>query len=674
MRGDYGYFEEEGLGRIQDLKALGRLYAFVKPYRWLLVGSVLMVLLITGVDLAVPYVTKVAIDRYIVPHDTGPSNGSGIAEDPEHFLTVPVGDTRAWTIVRKYPVLFHIDAGSAYIAYDRLNEIPPGDLLSLRAGHLSGLLWATSVLIVVVGLNFALNFIHVMMMEYLGQRIMHDLRMTLFDHIQNLSLAFFSRHPVGRLVTRVTNDVQNMQEMFTSLFVFLFKDFFLLLGIVVILLKLDFRLALAAFTVLPVALWCSAKLAALSRQAFRVMRVKIAEINARFAETVGGMRVIQLFLQEEKSSRDFVRLNHDNYLASMREIHVLSIFMPLIEALGTVMAAIVIWYGGRRVLAGEISLGVLVAFISYVKMFFRPVRDLTEKYNILQNAMASAERILLILDNREGLAACHPPLAASLPSAERQAGPSKPAVASTLDKIQTIAFEDVSFAYFNKEPVLKRISFSMQAGETTAIVGSTGSGKTTLINLLVRFYDPDSGRILINGLDSTCIDPVAIRSGMALVMQDPFLFSDSIRNNIIGTRRHISENDLAGIIERSNCKSLIDRLPEGLETVLSEGGASISSGERQLISIARAFAFDPELIIFDEATSYIDSSTEVKIHQALANLMLDRTAIIIAHRLTTARDADRIIVLQNGRIVECGDHPQLMRRKGFYFRLNTVGG
>jgi ATP-binding cassette subfamily B protein len=670
MRGDAGYSEEKRLENGYDLKLLGQLYPYVKPHRLLLLGAICMVLLITVLDLTIPYVTKVAIDRYIVPRRTVMEDGKE-QQSAERFLTITDDQAEAWAVVLEYPELFVIHENVARIAWERLSGISPKDLRILRETHLGGIGWTALVLILIVCLNFIFNFVHMIMMAYLGQRIMHDLRMKLFAHIQGLPLSFFNRQPVGRLVTRVTNDVQNMQEMFTSLFVFLFKDFFLLAGILVILLMLNLKLALATFTVLPLVIWCSIRLATLSRQAFRVMRVKIAEINTRFSETVGGIRIIQLFLQEEKSFRDFMSLNHENYRAALQEIQVLSIFMPLIEALGTVMVAVIIWYGGVKVLSGTITLGVLVAFVSYAKMFFRPVRDLTEKYNILQNALSSAERILLILDTRESQRCVATPEALSLTSGVlHESLPARSAFPS--GRIETIAFENVSFAYFKKEPILKNISFKIRAGETTAVVGTTGSGKTTLINLLIRFHDPDAGRILINGSDSRTMTPTSLRRKIALVMQDPFLFSDTIRHNIVGIRNDISDYELMEIVRRAHCQFLIERLPHGLETVLSEGGASLSSGERQLISIARAFAVNPELIIFDEATSYVDACTEVKIHQALSGLMRNRTAIMIAHRLTTARDARQIIVLKDGQIVEYGSHGNLMRKKGFYYGMHML--
>jgi ATP-binding cassette subfamily B protein len=505
-----------------------------------------------------------------------------------------------------------------------------------------------------VVINFGFNFIQKMIMEYTGHMIMHDLRMRLFSHIQDLAIDFFTRNPVARLVTRVTNDVQNMHELFTSVISLVFKDLFLLFGIAVVMLLLSWKLALVSFIVLPVVLYASLNFSKRARDIFRQLRVKIAEINTRFSETIGGIRIVQLFRQELHNYDRFKILNHENYLVGMQQIHVLAVFMPLIELLGAIAVALIIFYGGGRVLTGTLSLGELVAFITYIRMFFRPIRDLAEKYNILQNAMASAERIFLILDTKNAL----------------QQSPDQPKTASLkLDQIGEVKLEGVSFSYVENEPVLKAVSFAIKAGETVAVVGPTGAGKTSLINLIPRFYDPTSGQVLINGHDLRKFDTAQFRSKIALVMQDPFLFSGTIRENIFDGSPSLSEHEVKTVIEAANCKNLIERLPEGLNTILSEGGASISSGERQLISIARAFAREPQLILFDEATSYIDSQTEMHIQNALANLMATRTALVVAHRLSTVRNADRIIVLNRGRIIETGTHSDLIEKQGFYYRL-----
>ena len=658
MRPDYGYFEETKLGKPYDLKLLKRLYPFTRPYKGLLLGSIVLVLLITALDLALPYVTKIAIDRYIVP-TTHPVSADPdlINKSKSRYIQADLADSQHRALVEKYPQLFRIEENTALISYEALSTLKESDLAALRKNDLAGISVLTAIFVTLVIIDFIFNFVQKMIMEYTGHMIMHDLRMALFVHIQDLAIAFFTRNPVGRLVTRTTNDVQNMHELFTSVISMIFKDCFLLVGIAVVMLVLNWKLALVSFTVLPLVLYASINFSRRARVIFRELRIKIAEINTQFSETIGGIRVVQLFQQEINNYRHFKRLNHENYLAGMRQIHVLAVFMPLIELLGVAAVALVIFYGGGRVLTGTLSLGALVAFISYIRMFFRPIRDLAEKYNILQNAMASAERIFLILDNQE-----------NLPRLETQ--DVKEAI--NLQRIEKIQFEKVSFAYVRGEDVLKGISFSINAGETVAVVGPTGAGKTSLINLIPRLYDPTSGRVLINDRDISKLDPSWFRSKMALVMQDPFLFTGTIRDNIFQANHDRSEAQQQSILEASNCKPLIDRLAQGLDTELTEGGASISSGERQLISIARAFARNPQLILFDEATSYIDSQTEVRIQQALEKLMINRTSLVVAHRLSTVRNADRIIVLNRGRIIESGSHSELMNRKGFYFRLHQL--
>jgi ATP-binding cassette subfamily B multidrug efflux pump len=652
------YFEEEQLGTSYDVKMLKWLYPLTKPYRVLLAGSIVLVVLITLLDLAVPYVTKIAIDRYIVPQAESVEKAYNTAGDHKiRYLTVNITDAHIREIVSKYPHLFTFEGKTALISYTDLPKLERNDIVILRRADIAGIAFIAAIFLALIVANFFFNFIQVMIMEYTGQMIMHDLRVRLFDHIQKLSVAFFTRNPVGRLVTRVTNDTQNMHELFTSIVAFVFKDIFLLIGITVVLLTINWKLTLISFMVLPVVLVLSIHFAVKARDVYRILRVKIAEINTRFSETIGGIKVIQLFRQERANYDGFENLNHENYMAGMKQIHIYAIFMPIIELLSAVALAVVIFYGGRRVLADSISLGALVAFISYMRMFFRPIRDIAEKYNIMQNALASAERIYLIFNTEEA-----DPEPVDGGKSERP----------DHLRIQDIAMEDVSFSYVEDEIVLKHISFHVKAGESIAFVGPTGSGKTTVVNLLTRFYEHQSGRIFINGRDITTIETRLLRSRMALVTQDPFLFSGTIRENIISGNGDISDEALNRILEASNCKSMIDRLPYGIDTELSEGGASISSGERQLISIARAFARDPDLIILDEATSYIDSETELKIQEALRNLMKNRTSIIVAHRLSTARSANRILVLHRHRIIEEGTHDELMERKGFYFKLQQL--
>jgi ATP-binding cassette subfamily B protein len=515
--------------------------------------------------------------------------------------------------------------------------------------------------LVLIILDFVFNFVQKVLMEFTGHRLMHDLRVTLYRHIQGLSVSFFSKNPVGRLVTRVTNDIQNMHELFTTVIAFVFNDICLLVGIAVVLASINLELTAVGFMVLPLVWFAAIRFARRARNIFRILRIKIAEINTRFSESIGGMKVIQMFRHEAENYARFRKLNHDNYQAGMDQIRLMAIFMPLIEVLGTTAVACVVYYGGGRVLSNHISIGELVVFISYIRMFFRPIRDVAEKYNIVQNALASAERIFLILDSQETL---------SLPPDARR---SRTCSESHGVPFSSLTFESVSFSYLPGEPVIRNISFHLAAGQTLGIVGPTGSGKTTLINLMTRFYDPTGGRVTINGQDLKTLPPETYRCRMALVMQDPFLFSGTIRENILGGNGGHSGRTLENILKAANCMELVNRAPQGLDTPLSEAGGSISSGERQLISIARAFARNPELIVMDEATSYIDSQTEHKIQDAMFNLMENRTAVVVAHRLATVRHLDRILVIRKGRIIESGSHGELMAKQGVYFGLHRTG-
>ncbi|MEZ4528973.1 MAG: ABC transporter ATP-binding protein [Desulfobacterales bacterium] len=653
MFSDYGYSEEKTLGKPYDIRLLKRLWPFTRPYRIHLLCAVGLIVLITVLELAMPYITKITIDRYIVPRPELHGELTQVSgEEKVRWLNADTSVKGINDLIRKYPDLFHTENGKTRMALDDVSKMEMADIAILRHKDIRGVEIMSAIFLLIVLLDFGLNFVQVMVMEYAGQGVMHDLRMKLFTHIQGLSISFFNRTPVARLVTRTTNDVQNMHELFTSVIVFVFKDLFLLAGIAAVLLSIRWQLALICFALLPFMVWISLYFSRRIRESFRTMRIKTSEINARFSETIGGIKVIRLFRQEKANFGRFWKVNHEFYESGMDQIRIFGLFMPLIELFNAVALALVIYYGGRGILSGEVSLGVLVAFISYMRMFFNPIRDIAEKYNILQNAMSSAERIFLLLDTHE-----------RLPAPETVFSP---------EHIDSIAFENVSHSYVKGETVLRDLCFQISAGETVAIVGPTGAGKTSVINLIIRFYDPVSGRVLISGKDMRELDTAAVRAKTALVTQDPFLFSATVRENIFPADRVFDEEQIRTVLENANCGFVTEKLPRGLDTVLSEGGASISSGERQLISIARAFARDPELILLDEATSYIDSETELKIQAALSRLMHRRTAILVAHRLSTARSADRILVIRGGRIAESGSHAELMEKKNFYFKLNQL--
>ncbi len=650
MRFDYGHEEENRMGKAYDFNLFKRILPFARPHRLKLIISAFLVLAITLLELSIPYFTKEIIDRFIVPRDRIVSSDNGPGDNQAQTFIVDLSDPEAAVVVERHTTLFRIQNRQATIPMADLSRLGRDDLLQLRHRDFSGLAFMAFLFLIVVIALFVLTFIQNLIMELAGNRIMHDLRMTLYRHIQSMPLSFFNHNPVARLVTRVTNDIQNMHELFTNFISMVFKDLVLLIGIAAVLLLMDWHLALLTFLVLPLVTVTAFGFSKQVRDVFRDLRIKVAEINARFSETIGGIKVIQAFGREHENFDTFAGLNHANYLAGMRQINIFAVFLPIIEMLGITSIAIVIYIGGRHVLGQSVSIGVLAAFIAYMRMFFRPIRDLAEKYNILQNAMSSAERIFLLTDS---------------PTAPVTRGDT----AITPGPLETIRFQNVSLAYTPGEAVLKSIDLTIGAGQTVAIVGSTGSGKTSLVNLLVRFYDPTEGTVTFNGIDCLDIAPEHLRKRIALVMQDPFLFTGTLEDNIFFSNRELSQARREEILTASRCRAMVDRFPDGVQTLISEGGASLSSGERQLISVARAFAADAEVIILDEATSYVDSQTEIELQKAIANLMQGRTCVVVAHRLTTARGADLIVVLRNGVIVESGSHTELLRQKGNYHRL-----
>jgi len=670
MRRDYGYFEEDQLGKPYDFRLLKRLFPFIKSFRMLFAASVILVSVVTVLDLALPYLMKVAIDRYIVRSES--SRGDGPSASPYRLYRADLDTPEVEAVVARYPGLFEVEGKNATIRYEKLAKLDKGDLAILRRGDGAGVATIALVFLGVVICHFFFSFCNLLILEYAGQAIMHDLRLRLFKHIQGLSVRFHAKNPLGRLVTRVTSDVQNMHEFFTSIITVLFKDVFLLVGITLVLVAMNWKLAMVCFVMLPVVFFITVRFSRMARDVFRDLRTKVAQINSKIQESIDGIRIIQLFSQEDKNYKRFKQLNYDNYLAGMRQVNIFAVFMPTIEILSAVTTALVIWYGGLRVLDETVTLGVLVAFVSYMKMFFRPIRDMAEKYNVMQSAMASCERIFLLFDTQDKIPepdGRRKSIGGESRGKEKRV-PEKRVASPQGERGRTaVHFDSVWFAYERDDWVIKNFSLTVKKGETVAIVGPTGAGKSTLIHLLERFYDPVRGAVRLGQVDLRHLTEEEVRAKMALISQDVFLFADTVRSNITAGNPPISEDRLEAIIAGCNLNRVIDRLPQGVDTELTEGGSTLSSGERQLIAFARALARDPDILILDEATSSIDSETEKLIQEATFRLMEGRTAIVVAHRLSTIRHADRIVVLHRGKVKEVGSHDALMEQKGFYYKL-----
>src|SRR5918997_1811973 len=500
-------------------------------------------------------------------------------------------------------------------------------------------------------LDFAVEYGQTLLTAYIGQRVMYDLRMQIFGHLQRLSISFFDRNPVGRLMTRVTSDVETLNELFSSGLVTVFGDVFTLLAIMSVMLWIDWRLALVTFAVIPL-VWLTARIfRGRVRQAFGDIRVRLARLNAYLQERLSGMRVVQLFGREADSAARFAELNQDHLEAHRRSITIYAVFFPVVEFLTAVSMALLLYYGGMRVLGGTITVGVLAAFIQLTRRFFQPLQDLSEKFNLLQSAIASSERVFALLD--QPVSVVEPEVPVRLPRPAR--GEAR--------------FEDVWFRYSPNGPwVLRDVSFTASPGQTIALVGHTGAGKTTIVNLLLRFYDPDRGRILIDGVDIRQLSTSDLRSLIGFVQQDLFLFVGDIQHNL--TLDAAIPPEAAHVAARRvGADRFIERLPEGYRHQLGERGRSLSVGERQLLSFARALALNPTILVLDEATSSVDAEAEGQIQRAIAELMSGRPSLVVAHRLSSILHADEILGLQHGEIRERGSHRELLAQRGVYHRL-----
>lgn len=589
------FHEEDALGKAYDARLMRRLLKYLKPYRWHVGGALLILLLGSAMAIVGPLVTQRVIDEAI------PSNDTGLL----------------WFLISIY-------VGS-------------------------------------IAFGFVLEYAQAMLTTWLGQSVMYDLRKEIFDKLQRADLRFYDRNPIGRLMTRITNDVETLNTLFSSGVVSVFGDIFTLVFIIGAMLSMNWRLALVAFSVLPLVFLAAFLFRARIRAAYRDIRVRIARINAFLQEHITGVRVVQLFNREEADAGRLAELNEDHLQAHLRSITYYALFFPVIQFFTALALALIIWYGGLRMLdpALGMTVGVIAAFLQYARRFFRPIQDLSEKYNLLQAAMASSERVFQLLDEDIDIVDSDNPT--SLPA----------------DGRGEIVFDNVSFAYgqdSDGEPdwVLRDVSFTVAPGEKVAIVGHTGAGKTTLINLLMRFYDVQHGRILLDGVPIVELPILELRARVGLVLQDVFLFSQDVAYNIRLGSPEIVQERIESAAERVGAADFIGRLKDGYEQPLGERGSTLSVGQRQLVSFARALAFDPQILVLDEATSSVDSEIEAKIEAATDELLQGRTSLVIAHRLSTVKNADRIIVMHLGRLHEMGTHDELLRADGLYARLHEL--
>ena len=609
--------DEDVVGKAYDSRLMRRLLTYLRPYRLQVAISLVAILLKAMSDVLGPYLTKVAIDLYMTP-------GTGS----------------------------HHSLFSQYLSRNAITGIT----------EIAGVYLAS------LGFSYVLEFVQTYLMQWTGQKVMYDLRSQIFRHIQEMHVAFFDRNPTGRLVTRVTSDVDALNEMFTSGVVSIFEDVLVLAGIVFVMLRMNWWLALLAFAVLPFILIATQIFRKYVRESYRRIRTTLARINSYLQEHVSGMSVVQLFNREQRAFEDFEKINRLYMRAFKDAIMAYALYYPVVEILSSFAIAIIIWIGGGGVLRGAVTLGVLVAFIQYSQRFFRPIQDLSDKYNILQAAMAASERVFKLLDT--------PPEIVS------------PADARTGDGSGRIEFRHVWFTYQRldaamaerlresatpkSEPVewvLRDVSFTIQSGETAAIVGHTGAGKTTLSNLMTRFYDVQRGAVLIEGVDVRDWDLGALRRRFAVVLQDPVLFTGTVTSNIrLGTER-ITQQEIENAADQVNVGEYIRSLPAGFQEPVREGGSTLSTGQKQLINFARALAHNPRILILDEATSSVDTETELRVRSALNRLVTGRTSVVVAHRLSTIQSANRILVMHKGQLREIGTHQELLAQHGLYWKL-----
>lgn len=680
------YNEEEELGKAYDSKLMKRLLLYARPYWKFFLLAVLMLLLSTVTDLARPYLIKVAIDNYInsyahpltivaqnSPDKTAEIDGITYGRLKGGVDGVPGSSLYYVVYFNKAPYMVNGLAGkdentqvdivkeqSGLKGFDYVykangkslpaKKLTAGEAGALRSNDIKALNIIGIIFVSLILLSFGFNFVQIYLLSHAGQTIIFNLRQEIFSHLQRMSLSFFDKNPVGRLVTRATNDTETLNDMYTNVLVSLLKDFAILFGTLAIMFRMNVRLTLITLTVVPFLIPITIIFRLNARKIYRRIRVALARINTTLSENISGIRIIQIFHKEKEKLDEFKKINEEYRKALISEVVVSGVFRPLIEMLSGLCIALIIWYGGGKVISGVLEFGVLYAFVNYIGYFFQPITDLSEKYNILQSAMASSERIFKILDQTE-----EPDCTGYCPE--------------NPEFKKDIEFKNVWFAYNEEDWVLRDVSFSVPAGKTVAIVGATGAGKTSIISLISRLYEIQKGSICVGGIDIKDMQKSSLRRNIGVVLQDVFLFSGTIKENIRLSEESITDEHIKEVADYVNAGRFIEGLPDGYNEMVMERGSTFSSGQRQLLAFARALAFDPSILILDEATSNIDTETELLIQDALVKLTKDRTTIVIAHRLSTIQHADNIIVLHKGRIREMGSHQELLAKKGMYYNL-----
>lgn len=646
-----------------DSKLMKRLLKYTFPYWKLLLFSLILLMILTVLELLNPYLLKVAIDDYISIDKTPIYEldlnypKEGVVFNGYKYISKNSLDKNQIIDLNNNKIKKIMKHNKNYYLVDfKSKNIENGEILStekyreFRNTDIEGLKRVSILFFIVISFTFVFNYIQIYLLNYTGQNIIFNIRKEVFNHIKSLSIAYFDKNPVGRLVTRVTNDTETLNEMYTSVLINLFKDIFMLIGIIIIMLQLDYKLALIPLSLTPVVFLITIVFRKYIRILYRRGRIQLAKINSSLNENISGIRIIQIFNKEKNISNEFDDINKDYLETKKKEVFTFAIFRPSIEIMKSLGIALLIYFGGRKVVADSIEFGVLYLFINYLRKFFIPILDLAEKYNILQASMAASERIFSVLDTHESIVNYKP----------------GKKIINFKGKIE---FKNVWFAYEDENWVLKDISFKINPGQTVAIVGATGAGKSSIINLLTRFYDIQYGEILIDNINIKDIDKYELRKTIGIVLQDVFIFTGDIKDNIRLNQEDIDTEKIKEVSRYVNADNFINNLPNKYDEAVMERGATLSAGEKQLLAFARTLAYDPKILILDEATSNIDTETELLIQDALKKLIRGRTSIAIAHRLSTIQYADNIIVLSNGEIKEMGNHQELLNKGEIYYNL-----